>query len=455
MYSTRSISSGFSSLTTLLLISCLVLITETPVLGQTDANNRLKSLRVDQDRLEASIFQLAEFGKDQESGQTSRVAFSDADIKGREYVIGLMRKAGLEVSVDYAGNIVGKRQGKDPNKSPIAFGSHIDMVPNGGNYDGCVGSMAGIEIMTLLQEQGIVTEHPLELIIFSNEEGGVMGSRAMVGELGPEALKVRNSTGYSMAEGISRLGGDPGKLSQMIRKKGDLAAFLELHIEQGGILELENTQIGVVEGIVGLNWWDVEVEGFANHAGTTPMDMRKDALLAAAEFVIAVNEVTNSYEGKQVGTVGMISAEPGAPNVIPGKVKMSLEIRDLSSEKILSMYEDMRRRADSIGAATGVKFSFSPTDATGKPALTDPLMRSTIDRVAGTLGFTTKHMQSGAGHDAQDMARIAPTGMIFVPSKGGISHSPDEFTSAQDMANGANVLLHTVLSLDRELDLKD
>ena len=156
-----------------------------------------------------------------------------------------------------------------------------------------------------------------------------------------------------------------------------------------------------------------------------------------------------------MGTVGMISAEPGAPNVIPGKVNMSLEIRDLSSEKILSMYEDMRRRADSIGAAKGVKFSFSPTDATGKPALTDPLMRSTIDRVAGTLGFSTKHMQSGAGHDAQDMARITPTGMIFVPSKGGISHSPDEFTSAEDMANGANVLLHTVLSLDRELDLKD
>ncbi len=441
----KSIPSSLS--TVFLFITILGLSFQFQVHGQ----KKLATQRVNQDRLEKSIFKLAEFEKD-ESGMTSRVAFSDADLAGREYVMGLMKGAGLEVSIDYAGNIIGKRKGKKPNLKTIAFGSHIDMVPDGGNYDGCVGSMAGIEIMTLLQEIGWQTDHPLELIIFSNEEGGVMGSRALAGELGEEALKVKNSTGYTMAEGIDRLGGDSQKLDQVIRKKGELAAFLELHIEQGGILEQENLQIGVVEGIVGINWWDIEVQGFANHAGTTPMNMRQDALLAASEFVIAVNEVTRSFEGHQVGTVGMISAEPGAPNVIPGKVKMSLEIRDLSSEKILSMYEDMRKRADEIAGRHGVKFSFSATDATGKPALTDPHMRDMIEKNARKLGLSTKRMQSGAGHDAQDMALIAPTGMIFVPSKGGISHSPNEFTSAPDMANGANVLLQTILSLDKELD---
>ena len=439
---------------TYFLLVFLLLLTSMCFAFQGDPGSKIKSLRVDQDRLEKSIFELAEF-RGNTSENNSRVAFSDADLQARDYVIGLMNDVGLEVSIDFAGNIIGRRKGKDPKKKPIAFGSHIDMVPDGGNYDGCVGSMAGIEIMTLLNEKGILTEHPLELILFSNEEGGVMGSRAIAGELGPEALKVKNSTGYSMEEGIKRLGGDPDKLADVVRKKGDLAAFLELHIEQGGILDQEKVQIGVVEGIVGINWWDIEVEGFANHAGTTPMDMRKDALLAAAEFVIAVNEITKAYEGKQVGTVGMISAEPGAPNVIPGKVNMSLEIRDLSSDKILAVFNDMRQRADSIGVKNGVKFSFSSTDATSKPALTDPRMRATIDKVARSLGFSTKHMQSGAGHDAQDMALVAPTGMIFVPSKNGISHSPDEFTSAKDMANGANVLLQTIMSLDQGLELKD
>ncbi|WP_222982274.1 Zn-dependent hydrolase [Flagellimonas meishanensis] len=407
--------------------------------------------KVDQTRLENRIFQLAQFGI-QENGETERVAFSDADIAARQWVIKIMEDLGLDVRIDFAGNIIGRREANDNSKKPISFGSHIDRVPNGGNYDGCVGSMAALEVIETLNENQIETAHPLEVIIFPNEEGGVMGSRAMSGSLGKAALKVVNSTGYSMGEGIMRIGGDTTRIAEVVRPKGSMAAFLELHIEQGGILEKEKLEIGIVEGIVGLNWWDVVFTGFANHAGTTPMDARQDALLAAAKFIVAVNEVTNSFEGSQVGTVGRIKAEPGAPNVIPGKVVASLEIRDLSSEIIDNVFQAIKTEAEKIAAESEVKIEFFSLDTTAEPALTDPNIKKEIEIVSKALGLSFKYMPSGAGHDAQDMARIAPTGMIFVPSKGGISHSPKEFTSAEDMANGANVLMNTIIALDQKLD---
>lgn len=408
-----------------------------------------KDTQVNQDRLERSIMELAQYGID-EKGETHRVAFSDADIEGREWMMGQMQEAGMEVHIDYAGNILGRRAGTDPQLKPIGFGSHIDAVPNGGNYDGCVGSMGALEVMRTLQEKNIKTRHPLEMIIFSNEEGGVMGSRALVGELGPDALRVVNSTGYSMGEGIQRIGGDTTRLAEVVRPKGSMKAFLELHIEQGANLEGEDLDIGIVEGIVGLQWWDVRIKGFANHAGTTPMNMRQDALLSAAKFIVAVNEITKSMEGSQVGTVGRIKAAPGAPNVIPGEVVLSLEIRDLSEEKIYLLYNKMVERAREIGEAMNTDFSFHPLDATAKPAFMDAAIKSAIEANCKSLNLSYQYMPSGAGHDAQDMARITPTGMIFVPSKGGISHSPKEFTSAEDMANGATVLLQTILALDKE-----
>nr|WP_297690889.1 Zn-dependent hydrolase [uncultured Eudoraea sp.] len=408
-----------------------------------------QKLHVNQDRLEQSIMDLAQFGIDSD-GETHRVAFSDADIQGREWMVKQMQDAGLEVHIDFAGNIIGRRAGNEAELKPIGFGSHIDAVPNGGNYDGCVGSMGALEVMRVLQEKEITTKHPLEMIIFSNEEGGVMGSRALVGQLGPEALKVVNSTGYSMGEGIHRIGGDTTRLAEVIRPKGSMKAFLELHIEQGANLEREDLDIGIVEGIVGLQWWDVRIKGFANHAGTTPMNMRQDALLSAAKFILAVNEITNSMEGSQVGTVGRINALPGAPNVIPGEVVLSLEIRDLSEEKIYTLYNKMVERANEIGVAMNTEFKFHPLDATAKPAHMDAIIKSQFESVCNSLGLSYQYMPSGAGHDAQDMARIVPTGMIFVPSKGGISHSPREFTSAEDMANGSNVLLQTILKLDKE-----
>ncbi|QCX01496.1 Zn-dependent hydrolase [Aggregatimonas sangjinii] len=406
--------------------------------------------KVNQDRLENRILELAQFGL-QENGETERVAFSDADVAAQQWVVQTLKDLGLQVHIDFAGNVVGMRKGTDATLKPIAFGSHIDRVPNGGNYDGCVGSMASLEVLEVLNEHNIKTKHPLEVLIFSNEEGGVMGSRALAGHLGKDALKVTNSTGFTMGEGIMRLGGDTTRIAEVARKKGDLAAFLELHIEQGGILEKENLDIGIVEGIVGLKWWDVEFTGFANHAGTTPMNARQDALLAAAKFIVAVNDITNSFEGAQVGTVGKIKAEPGAPNVIPGKVVTSLEIRDLSSEVIEKVYRAIEEKGAQIASASNVQIEFRPLDTTADPAIMDSTIQSEIEASAEKLKLSTKRMPSGAGHDAQDMAMITPTGMIFVPSKGGISHSPKEFTTAEDMANGANVLLHTILALDKKL----
>lgn len=421
------------------------------VFGTLLSNNRNPGvfLSVNGLRIESRIFELARFGVDEKS-RGYRVAYTQGDIEGRAWFMGLMKKAGLDPTIDAAGNIIGKRKGKNPSFKPIAFGSHIDMVPDGGNYDGTLGSISALEVIEILNENNVVTEHPLEVIIFGNEEGGTIGSKAMVGEITGEGLKQKSQSGLTMAEGIRAIGGNPENIQSCIRKKGDIHAWIELHIEQGGILENEKVQIGVVEGIVGIVHWEVTVEGFANHAGATPMNMRQDALLAAAQFIIAVNEVTNSVKGSQVGTVGKISIQPGAYNVIPGKVVLGLEIRDLSADKIEMLFKEMEKRAATIANESKTKISFDRQANESKPALTDKSLQQVINTTAKSLGFTTKFMQSGAGHDSQHIASIAPAAMIFIPSVAGISHSPKEFSTATDMANGANVLLQTILRVDKD-----
>ena len=403
-------------------------------------------LRVNGQRIMDHILALAEFGKNPQGG-VSRVAYGDADKQGREYVLGLMREAKLEVRIDAAGNLIGQRDGSGSSLAPLLIGSHIDSVPEGGNYDGVVGSLGAIEVAQTLAESKVTLRHPLEVVIFQNEEGGLIGSRAMDGELTEKELDLVSRSGKTIREGIKFIGGDPARLGEVRRKKGDIAAYLELHIEQGGNLDSEKINIGVVEGIVGINWWDVTIEGFANHAGTTAMNNRQDALLAAAKFIEAVNRIVTSVPGRQVGTVGRINALPGAPNVIPGKVVLSLELRDLDAAKIKMLYDRVYAEAQSIAAASKTKFDFKEINV-NIPAPTDPRIRSVISESARALGLSTKSMPSGAGHDAQDMARLGPVGMIFIPSVGGISHSPREFSHPTDIANGANVLLHTLLKLD-------
>lgn len=405
-------------------------------------------LRVNPTRLEQRIEKLAEYGKTPEGG-VNRVAFSEKDIQSRAYILLLMKEAGLKTRIDEAGNIIGRMEGTDPSLPPIVFGSHTDTVPHGGKFDGAVGVLGAIECVHVLAENLVKTRHPLEAIVFTDEEGGLIGSKAIIGTLTSEALEVTSHSGKTVREGILALGGNPDALDRAVRKKGDLKAFIEIHIEQGSILASKVIDIGVVEGIVGVNWWDITIEGFANHAGTTPMDKRKDALLAAAHLIIAVNKVATGIPGRQVGTVGRISAEPGAPNVIPGKVVMSLEFRDLSAEKIDSLFQEIVNEADVIAEKTGTKISFTPIEATAVASPTDPSIKKIVAEAAQELGLSYLFMPSGAGHDAQNMAKITPTGMIFVPSIGGVSHFPKEFTPAKDVANGANVLLHTILKIDR------
>ena len=289
--------------------------------------------------------------------------------------------------------------------------------------------------------------HPIEVAVWANEEGGLFGSRAVSGQFEEAELAHVTSSGKTVRDGISFVGGDPARLGEARRARGSVAAYLELHIEQGGILEAERVPIGIVEGIVGIRQWDVTVTGFSNHAGTTPMDKRQDALLAAARFVDMVNRVVRATPGRQVGTVGRLQVSPGAPNVVPGSVVCSLELRDLDEATILRLYDAIRGEAGRIADATGTTFAYRDLHVNA-PAPSDPRMRSLIADAARAMGLGTKVMPSGAGHDAQAIAQLGPMGMIFIPSVGGISHSPKEFSHPADIANGANVLLAAVMAAD-------
>jgi N-carbamoyl-L-amino-acid hydrolase len=397
-------------------------------------------------RLNAHLAELAKFGRNPQGGVT-RLAYSDADLQGRAYVTELMRTAGLDPRVDAAGNIIGRRAGRDAARKPILFGSHVDSVPEGGNYDGPVGSLGAIEVAQTLAEHGVVTSHPLEVTIWQNEEGGLYGSRAVSGDLEARELANVSRSGKTIADGIAAIGGDVARLDSVRRAPGSIAGYLELHIEQGGTLDREHVDIGVVEGIVGIRQWEVTVTGFANHAGTTAMDQRHDALLAAARFVDLVNRAVRGVAGRQVGTVGRIQAFPGAVNVIPGKVVMTLELRDLDAAKIDRLYASIEAGARAIAADTGTTFAYAEIHV-NIPAISDPRIRAMIASSARELGLSSRQLPSGAGHDAQAMARLGPMGMIFVPSVGGISHAPSELTRPQDVVNGANVLLRTLLALD-------
>lgn len=404
------------------------------------------ALRVDGARINAQLAQLATFGKNPEGG-VSRTAYSDADRAGRAWLQDVFRDAGLAPRIDAAGNIIARIDGTDPTLKPILIGSHIDSVPGGGNYDGDVGTLASIEVARTLLAAKRSLRHPLEVVCWQNEEGGLIGSRIVSGEFPEIELELRANSGKTLREGITFIGGDVARFAEVRRVPGSIVAYVELHIEQGGNLEAKRLDIGVVEGIVGQYQWAVEVTGMQNHAGTTAMKGRRDALLAASRFVQMVNRVVTSEPGRQVGTVGRIQAFPGAPNVIPGRVTCSLELRDLDAPKVQRLYATIEREAKAIGAASGTRFAFSPVTH-HDPALSDPRIRDVIRRSAQSLSLSTITMPSGAGHDAQSMSRLGPMGMIFIPSVGGISHAPTEFSKPVDITNGGNVLLRTVLALD-------
>jgi N-carbamoyl-L-amino-acid hydrolase len=307
--------------------------------------------------------------------------------------------------------------------------------------------------MLTLKDQGSMTEHPLEMIVWSDEEGvhlgiGFFGSRAATVGIDPSELEITDDDGASQAEWLRRYGQNPEQIATARLDRKKIAAYLELHIEQGPLLYREDTQIGVVEGIVGISRYNVSIEGAANHAGTTPMDDRRDALQAAASLTRAVREEISRKPGRQVGNVGFIQTSPGAANVIPGHVKMPIELRDLDSAVIDDMMSRIESRAKAIAREENVSIDIQ---LAGKeePALTDSRIQDAIEKVATESGFSTLRMLSGAGHDAQLLAQHGvPTGMIFVPSRDGVSHSPKEWTDWEDCARGVEVLYQTIRTLD-------
>lgn len=407
-------------------------------------------IRVDGERLNASMAHMKSFGMS-DSGGSTRVAFSDANRAALAYLSSLMREAGLTPYIDVAGNLVGRRDGELAGLAPIVSGSHVDTVPNGGHYDGVVGVMSAIEVARTLHDKEFTLDHPLEILVWTNEEGGKTGSRSYNGSVEEKEFKLSSLGDKTIGDGLRFIGGDPERLSENIREPGGVASYVELHVEQGAFLDQENISIGVVQGIVGIRRWNITIDGFANHAGTTPMNQRQDALYAAALLIAEVRRLITDEPGRQVGTIGRIQAFPGAPNVIPGQVKMSLEIRDLDMDKIETLFRRIRDSAMELSEQTETTIAFDQYYES-PAAITDERIKNLIQDSADALGLSAMHMPSGAGHDAQSLAGIAPLGMIFVPSKDGISHAPSEFTSEQQITDGANVLLQTIIRLDANIE---
>ena len=405
---------------------------------------------INESRINQTLQELGHLGESPEG--MDRVAYSPEDIAGRDYTIKLMQEAGLETRIDAAGNIIGRRAGSDDNLPAIALGSHTDTVPKGGKYDGALGVMGAIEVIRTLEEQGHRTRHPLEVIDFANEEGTrfhrwLVGSRSMSGLLEQEDLDALDDDGLSLGPCIADIGGDLSRIGEAVRSPGELAAYFELHIEQGPYLHQSGNPIGVVTGITGRAVFEVEIEGKANHAGTTPMSTRRDALVSASKLILNIQKMAAEQEICRVSTVGSIKAIPNAVNVIPGHASIGLEFRDTDMEALAAAEQELRRITDQAAVDDTVDIEVIRHRFTSAVPITAD-MQALVAEAAENCGMAWEPLASGAGHDAQAVANIAPVAMIFVPSIDGISHAIEEYSTPQDCANGAQVLLELLLLAD-------
>ncbi len=409
----------------------------------------LPKLAINSDRLERSLAELATIGK-LPNGGVCRLAFSEEDMQARKLIKTWMLEAGMSVRSDAVGNIIGTYAGTESGTAALATGSHIDTVPVGGRFDGSLGVLAGIEVAKVFQESQIRLRHPFEVIVFSDEENSVIGCKAIAGNAPTDPERYRRKDGTSIQDCLKNVGGDWDQLHTAKRDRHEIAAFIELHVEQGGVLEALDKQIGVVTGIVGQYRFMVTIIGRPNHAGTTPMHMRKDALVAASQLVLAINRLGVETKGEQVATVGHLTVSPNATNVVPARVDMSIDLRDLSEENLQYLIAQIEKECEAIAESTGTEFTIEqklhvlPTPA--KPELMEA-----IANVCQELKLSYDYLPSRAGHDAQEIGRFTDMGMIFIPSLNGISHSQDEYTSPEQCAQGANVLLHTLLAIDKTL----
>ena len=414
-----------------------------------------RNLPVDAARIAADIAALAEIT---EPGRSyTRRAFSPLFLKGRAYIEARMKAAGLETRIDAAGNLIGRRRGKNPSRGTIMIGSHSDTVPDGGRFDGIAGVIAALEVARALADQGVTLEHDLEIVDFLAEEVSIfgvscIGSRGMTGQL-PDAWLGRQQDGRTLHQAIGEMGGDAGLLAQQSRP--DLAGFLELHIEQGPILENERRDIGVVTTIAGITRIEVIIEGRADHAGTTPMTGRADALVAASQLVLdirhAASELAAQSKGHFTATVGEFSIEPNAANVVPSRVRLLIDARAELRQDMLAFQGWLAGAAEKLASAQGVTIAAPVTISDNMPTPGHAGLLDILDRAADAVGATHRRMASGAGHDTAWIAKVAPAAMIFVPCRQGRSHSADEWAENDDIALGAGVLLHATLAMDEAL----
>lgn len=394
-------------------------------------------MRINIERLKRNIINLGKIGYEEGKGIT-RIAFTKEYEEGRTFVKKLMEDAGLDVNQDPAGNLFGKLEGKEKNKNKsILLGSHIDSVPNGGMFDGNLGVLAAIECMQALKENNYDANFSIEAVAFIGEEGtevgGTFGSRLFAGELDLS----KSDFEYLKTVGITKEDTLNAK-----RNPETLKCYLELHIEQGNVLNTENISIGVVKGIVGIAQYNAKVRGKANHAGTTPMNLRDDALVKASKVIININDIVNKIGSPIVGTVGYIKTYPGAVNVIPGMVEFTIELRDMDRNRVLNAMETIKESCNNLDLEVedlGFEWEVNLNEG----------MQHLIEESCKELNYSYKYMVSGAGHDANPVSKITPSGMIFIPSKDGISHSPLEWSNWDDVEKGANVLLNTILKIDK------
>lgn len=394
-------------------------------------------LKVQKQRLEKNLKALGAIGYTDGQG-TSRISYSETFLAGREFVQKLMEDAGLTTRIDSVGNLIGLLSPKESDgkkRKKIALGSHIDTVPCGGMYDGVYGVLAAIECVKTMVEQGYQNRHPIEIFAFIDEEGaavgGTFGSKCVIGVPLEQGLKDK----------MQEYGIDEEKVAAARILQEEYGAYYELHIEQGGVLEKEGLQIGVTDGIVGITRYEIKVFGTANHAGTTPMELREDPMARACQLILELMEETKKYPG-MVCTVGRIHAHPGTYNIIPDVVDFSLDMRFKESQPI---YEIIERMGCKYGSQVEIeKYIDQP------PTYCDNRLQQLTEQSMKDLGITGRRMYSGAGHDMINMAFAMPSALIFIPSKAGISHHIKEYSSPEDMAAGADVLLQNIIKLDEE-----
>ncbi len=420
-----------------------------PLLTQLSDRARMVRLRADGTRMLACLRELALIGADPRGG-LSRLGLTKAESQARAFIGELSRSAGLVTEIDPAANLFVRRPGADRGKPVLLMGSHLDTVVQGGWLDGAFGVAAAVEALRVITELGADLACEPVAVAFANEEGALIqepfwGSRAICGGLG-EALAAADEAGRPARDYLAEAGGDPGRLAEAAWEPDRIRAFLELHIEQGPVLERLGLPIGIVDGIVGRTILEAEIRGVQQHAGTTPMPDRCDALAAAAELVLRIRQIAAEDQTCSTATVGHLEVSPNTTNTIPGLVRLRADIRDTDTGRLARAESAVLAAAARTQQATGCQVTVQTT-LRSPPARTDPGLREVIATTAAELGLPGQVMPSGAGHDAQIVARIAPVGMIFVPSRGGVSHAPSEDTSDAALVRGADVLLRAAFRL--------